>query len=334
MAPRLSEKPDHECAEPRAEPRAQLRIQQRRQRWGCGARRPSSLLLAALSSLLCSLPLAHAQADTLKTIAGRGSVTLAYRESSIPFSYLEAPGKPVGFGMDIAHRVVDEIRKATGKKDLRVNYQAVTSQNRVPLVANGTVDLECGSTTNNAARAKDVAFAVNHFYAASRLLVRKSQNVKQLADLNGKTVATTTGTTTFGQLRKLSLEKRLDLEVVPAKDHADGFLLLESGRAKAFAMDDVLLAGLLLNARTPAEFEIVGESLQIEAYACMLKKDDPAFKKLVDDTITGMMRSGEFEKLYRKWFLSPIPPRGRSLDLPMSERLKASLKSPSDQPTS
>jgi glutamate/aspartate transport system substrate-binding protein len=201
-------------------------------------------------------------------------------------------------------------------------------------VANGTVDLECGSTTNNAARAKEVSFAVNYFYAGSRLLVKKAAHIKGLADLAGKTVATTTGTTTFGQLRKVSLEKNLNLSVVPAKDHADGFLLLESGRAMAFAMDDILLAGLLLNAKNPADYEIVGEPLQVEAYACMLRKDDPAFKKLVDDTLLGMMKSGEFDKLYNKWFTMPIPPRARSLALPMSQRLRENLKSPSDQPAS
>ncbi|MEO0313703.1 MAG: hypothetical protein RI928_159, partial [Pseudomonadota bacterium] len=259
---------------------------------------------------------------------------LAYRESSVPFSYLDGPGKPIGFGVDIANKVAEAVRQATGKKDLRIEYQAVTSQNRVPLVANGSVDLECGSTTNNAARAKEVAFAVNYFYASSRLLVKKSSGIHKLGDLAGKAIATTTGTTTFGQLRKLSLEKNLNLSVVPAKDHADGFLLVESGRAQAFAMDDILLAGLMLNAKNPDDYAIVGEPLQVEAYACMVRKDDPAFKKLVDGTLTAMMKSGEFEKLYKKWFMSPIPPRQRSLALPLSDRLRENLKSPSDQPAS
>jgi len=230
--------------------------------------------------------------------------------------------------------VAEAIRQASGKKELRIEYQAVTSQNRVPLVANGSVDLECGSTTNNAARAKEVAFAVNYFYASSRLLVKKSSGIQKLGDLAGKAIATTTGTTTFGQLRKLSLERKLNLSVVPAKDHADGFLLLESGRAQAFAMDDILLAGLMLNAKNPDDYVIVGEPLQVEAYACMLRKDDPAFKKFVDGALTAMMKSGEFEKLYKKWFMSPIPPRQRSLALPISDRLRENLKSPTDQPAS
>ena len=280
------------------------------------------------------LPALSASADTLGKITERGSIVLAYRESSVPFSYLDGPGKPIGFGVDIANKVAEAIRQASGKKELRIEYQAVTSQNRVPLVANGSVDLECGSTTNNAARAKEVAFAVNYFYASSRLLVKKSSGIHKLGDLSGKAITTTTGTTTFGQLRKLSLERNLNLSVVPAKDHADGFLLLESGRAQAFAMDDILLAGLMLNAKNPDDYAIVGEPLQVEAYACMLRKDDPGFKKLVDGTLVAMMKSGEFEKLYKKWFMAPIPPRQRSLTLPISDRLREHLKSPSDQPAS
>jgi ABC-type amino acid transport substrate-binding protein len=292
----------------------------------------NSFLLRCLFVTL--LPVMSANADTLEKIAERGSIVLAYRESSVPFSYLEGPGKPIGFGVEVANKVAEAVRQATGKKDLRIEYQAVTSQNRVPLVANGSVDLECGSTTNNAARAKEVAFAVNYFYASSRLLVKKSTGIQKLGDLAGKAIATTTGTTTFGQLRKLSLERNLNLSVLPAKDHADGFLLLESGRAQAFAMDDILLAGLMLNAKNPEDFTIVGEPLQVEAYACMLRKNDPAFKKLVDTTLTSMMKSGEFEKLYKKWFMSPIPPRQRSLGLPISDRLRDQLKSPTDQPAS
>jgi glutamate/aspartate transport system substrate-binding protein len=288
------------------------------------------LLLA--SCLL--LPMLSVQADTLQAIAKRGSIVLAYRESSIPFSYLESPDKPIGFGVDIANKIAQAVSLKLGMKNLRVEYQAVTSQNRVPLVANGSVDLECGSTTNNAARAKEVAFALNYFYAGSRLLVKKSAHIQRLGDLAGKPIATTTGTTTFGALRKISLEKQLNLSVVPAKDHADGFLLLESDRAMAFAMDDVLLAGLLLNAKSPNDYAIVGEPLQMEAYACMLRKDDPAFKKLVDATLLGLMQSGEFAQLYKKWFESPIPPRSRSLALPMSERLKEALSTPTDLPAS
>ena len=292
-----------------------------------------SALCIGLSSVF-AVSANSVHADTLKKITDSGAITLAYRESSIPFSYLAGPGQPVGFGVEIANKVVEAIKQKIGKQDIKIIYQAVTSQNRIPLVANGTVDLECGSTTNNATRAKEVSFAVNYFYAESRLLTKKSDHIKRLGDLAGKAIATTTGTTTFGQLRKLSLEKNLNLSVVPAKDHADGFLLLESGRAQAFAMDDILLAGLMMNAKNPELYEIVGEPLQTEAYACMMRKDDPAFKKLVDETLSTMMKSGEFEKLYKKWFLSPIPPRAKALGLPMSQRLRENLKSPTDQPAS
>jgi ABC-type amino acid transport substrate-binding protein len=292
----------------------------------------SSLLIGLFFSLTVSAGSVHA--DTLKKITDSGTITLAYRESSIPFSYLAGPGQPIGFGVEIANKIVEAIKQKSGKQDIKIIYQAVTSQNRIPLVANGTVDLECGSTTNNAARAKEVSFAVNYFYAESRMLIKKSDQVKHLADLAGKAVATTTGTTTFGQLRKLSLEKNLNLSIVPAKDHADGFLLLQSGRAQAFAMDDILLAGLMMNAKNPELYAIVGEPLQTEAYACMLRKDDPVFKTLVDATLTGMMKSGEFEKLYKKWFIAPIPPRAQALGLPMSQRLRENLKSPTDQPAS
>ncbi len=294
----------------------------------------SSVISIALAGLCFSLISSSTQADTLKKISDSGSITLGYRESSIPFSYLAEPGKPIGFGVDIANKIVEAVRKKTGKKDIKVVFQAVTSQNRLPLVANGSVDLECGSTTNNATRAKEVSFAVNYFFAESRLLVKKSAHIKRLGDVANKAVATTTGTTSFGQLRKLSLEKNLNLSVVPAKDHADGFLLLESGRAQAFVMDDVLLAGLVMNAKNPADYEIVGEPLQTEAYACVLHKDDAAFKALVDETLVGLMKSGEFEKLYKKWFESPIPPNGKNLALPMSQRLKENKQSPSDQPAS
>ena len=294
----------------------------------------SSVISIALAGLCFSLISSSTQADTLKKISDSGSITLGYRESSIPFSYLAEPGKPIGFGVDIANKIVEAVRKKTGKKDIKVVFQAVTSQNRLPLVANGSVDLECGSTTNNASRAKEVSFAVNYFFAESRLLVKKSAHIKRLGDVANTAVATTTGTTSFGQLRKLSLEKNLNLSVVPAKDHADGFLLLESGRAQAFVMDDVLLAGLVMNAKNPADYEIVGEPLQTEAYACVLHKDDAAFKALVDETLVGLMKSGEFEKLYKKWFESPIPPNGKNLALPMSQRLKENKQSPSDQPAS
>jgi len=272
------------------------------------------------------------QADTLEKIAASGKITLAYRESSVPFSYLDGPSKPIGFAVDMSNAVADAVRKQLKKPDLQIEWQPVTSQNRIPLIMNGTVDLECGSTTNNTARGKDVAFAINHFYTGTRLLVKKGSGIKDYADLAGKNVATTTGTTNLQVLRKYSTEKNLNFNMLFGKDHADSFLLVESGRALAFGMDDILLFGLKANAKTPDEFEVVGESLQVEPYACMLRKDDAGFKQLVDGVIGGLMKSGEFDKLYTKWFMQPIPPRGVPLGLPMSPQLKDNLKALSDKP--
>lgn len=287
------------------------------------------LLLTAATLVTGS---ALVQADTLEKIAASGKITLAYRESSVPFSYLDGPSKPIGFAVDMSHAVAEAVRKQLKKPDLQIEWQPVTSQNRIPLIMNGTVDLECGSTTNNTARGKDVAFAINHFYTGTRLLVKKGSGIKDYADLAGKNVATTTGTTNLQVLRKYSTEKNLNFNMLFGKDHADSFLLVESGRALAFGMDDILLFGLKANAKNPDEFEVVGESLQVEPYACMLRKDDAGFKQLVDGVIGGLMKSGEFEKLYTKWFMQPIPPRGVPLGLPMSPQLKDNLKALSDKP--
>ncbi|WP_422097753.1 transporter substrate-binding domain-containing protein [Variovorax sp.] len=290
-----------------------------------------SALMAAAASVLLAATGAQA-ADTLAKIAESGKITLAYRESSVPFSYLDGPNKPIGFAVEMSNAVVEAVKKKLNKPNLQVQLMAVTSQNRIPLITNGTVDLECGSTTNNTARGKDVSFAVNHFYTGTRLLVKKSSKIKDYADLAKKTVASTTGTTNALVMRKYNTEKNLDMNIVLGKDHADAFLLVESDRAVAFAMDDILLFGLIANSKNPADYEVVGESLQVEPYACMLPKDDPAFKKLVDDTFIGMMKSGEFEKLYTKWFMSPIPPKNLPLNLPMSPQLKENLKEFSDKP--
>ena len=288
-----------------------------------------SVLMAAVA--LAAAATGAQAADTLAKIAASGKITLAYRESSVPFSYLDG-GKPIGFSVELSNAVVEAVKKKLNKPNLEVAMMAVTSQNRIPLLSNGTIDLECGSTTNNSARAKDVSFAINHFYTGTRLLVKKSSGIKDYADLAKKTVTSTTGTTNALVMRKYNAEKNLDMDIVLAKDHADAFLLVESGRAVAFAMDDILLYGLMANAKNPAEFEVVGEALQVEPYACMLAKDDTAFKKLVDDTFIGLMKSGEFEKMYTKWFLQPIPPKNVPLNLPMSPQLRENIKSPSDKP--
>jgi len=279
------------------------------------------------------VPAAMAQTPmTLDKVKSSGTITVAYRDSSIPFSYLDDKAQPVGFGWEICGRIVDEVKKATGQTNLKVQSQAVTSANRIPLLMNGTIDIECGSTTNNSERQKQVAFATNYFYTGTRFLVKAGTAVNSIDDLKGKTVVSTTGTTNYKIIRNLNEEKKLGIDLIGAKDHADSALLVQTGRAVAFAMDDILLYGLKASAANPAEFAVVGEAIQVEPYAIMLRKDDPAFKKLVDDTLAGLIKSGDFEKLYKKWFMSPIPPKGINLNAPMSRELQDNLKKLSDKP--
>ena len=283
-------------------------------------------------ALLLAASGAYAATDTLSKVAETGRLTLAYRESSVPFSYIAGPGKPVGFSVEIANAVAAEVKRTLNKPDIEVAWQAVTSANRIPLLTNGTIDLECGSTTNNSTRGKEVQFAINHFYTGTRLLTKKSSGIRNYADLAGKTVSTTTGTTNAQVMRKYNADKNLNMQLIFGKDHSDSMLLVEADRAVAFAMDDVLLFGLIATAKSPKDWAVVGDSLQVEPYACMLRKDDPKFKALVDKVIAGMMASGEFERQYNRWFMSPIPPNNINLQLPMSPQLKENLKVRSDKP--
>jgi glutamate/aspartate transport system substrate-binding protein len=287
------------------------------------------LLLAAAAG---AVPAQAQDAGTLKKVKESGSITLGIRESSYPLSYLDDRQQPVGYHIDVCNRIVDAVKVHLKLPALKVQHQAVTSQNRIPLVSNGTVDLECGSTTNNEARQKQVAFAPTTFVTNVRMAVKKASGITSLGQLGGKPVATTTGTTSVQLMRAHEKGKGLDFKEVYGKDHADAFLMLETERAVAFIMDDNLLAGLIATAKTPADYSIVGEVLSVEPIAIMLRKDDPAFKKLVDDTVTGLMKSGELEKLYARWFLSPIPPKNVNLNFPMSEQLKKLIKSPGDAP--
>ena len=290
----------------------------------------TSLLMTAV--LLATSLCATANAQTLKKVADANKITVSYREASVPFSYLIGSSKSVGFSVELTDAIVDDVRKKLNKPNLQVATMPVTSQNRIPLLVNGTYDIECGSTTNNSTRGKDVTFAINHFYTGTRLLTKKTSSVKNYADLAGKTVSSTTGTTNAQVIRKYSADKKLDMQIVLGKDHDDSLLLVENDRALAFAMDDILLFGLKANSKNPDALEVVGDSLQVEPYACMLRKDDPEFKKLVDGTLNRLIKSGEFTRLYTKWFMSPIPPKGVNLNLPMSEQLKANLKALSDMP--
>jgi len=287
---------------------------------------------ATLSLLVLAAPAFAQTASTLDKVKQSGAITLAYRESSIPFSYLDDKAQPVGFANEICLKIVDEVKKATGRADLKVNMQAVTSANRIPLLQNGTIDIECGSTTNNSERGKQVQFATNYFYTGTKFLVKTGTQVKSIDDLKGKTIVSTTGTTNYKILRNLNEEKKLGMELLGAKDHAESALMVQTGRAVAFGMDDILLYGLRASAQNPAELAVVGEAIQVEPYAIMLRLDDPAFKKLVDGTLAGLMKSGEFAKLYTKWFMSPIPPKGINLNAPMSPELVENLKALSDKP--
>ena len=293
-----------------------------------------SFALKSLPLLMLAAPLfAHAQAGgTLDKVKASGQITLAYRESSIPFSYLDDKAQPVGFAHEVCMKIVDDVKKATGRPDLKVNLQSVTSANRIPLLQNGTIDIECGSTTNNSDRAKQVQFATNYFYTGTRFLVKTGTQVKGIEDLKGKTVVSTTGTTNYKILRNLNEEKKLGMDLLAAKDHAESALMVETGRAVAFGMDDILLYGLRASSQNPASLAVVGDPIQVEPYAIMVRLDDPAFKKLVDGTLATMMKNGDFTKLYTKWFMSPIPPRGINLNAPMSKELKDNLQALSDKP--
>ncbi|MBP7079572.1 MAG: transporter substrate-binding domain-containing protein [Rhodocyclaceae bacterium] len=273
-----------------------------------------------------------ATAGTLEKVQESGSITMGIRESSKPLSYLDGDQKPIGYHIDICNGIVEAVKVKLKLKTLKVVHQPVTSQNRIPLVTNGTVDIECGSTTNNAARQNQVAFAPTTFVSNVRMAVKKSSGIKGLSQLSGKPVATTTGTTSVQLMRAHEKGQGLDFKEVYGKDHADAFLMLETDRAVAFVMDDNLLAGLIVGSKNPGEYEIVGEVLNVEPIAIMLRKDDPQFQGLVNAAVRDMIKSGEVDKLYKKWFMSPIPPKGENLNFPMSEKLKEALKSPNDNP--
>ncbi len=294
----------------------------------------NALALALGGALALTLAAtAHAQTgDTLKKIKDSGSVTMGVRESSGALAYTLGDGKYTGFHYDVCQKVLADIQKQLGLAKLDIKYQPVTSGNRVPLVQNGTVDIECGSTTNNATRAKDVAFAPTLYVEEIRTAVKANSGITSISQLAGKTLVTTTGTTSVQTLRKHQRANGIEFKEVFGKDHADSFLLLESGRADAFVMDGQILAGNISRAKNPADFKIVGEVLSVEPIAIMMRRDDPAFKKAVDDSVKAMVKSGEVAKLYDKWFLQPIPPTNTRVGLPLSEATKAAWANPNDKP--
>ncbi len=288
-------------------------------------------LTAALVACLAMPALSADPGGTLARIKQSGVISLGHRESSIPFSFYDNEQHVIGYSYDLQMMAVAAVKKELGLKDLQVKLTPVTSQNRIPLVQNGTIDLECGSTTNNLERQKQVSFSTTLFIIGTRLLVKKDSGIKDFPDLAGKNVVTTAGTTSERLLRKMNEDKKMGMNIISAKDHGESFLTLESGRAVAFMMDDALLAGEMAKARNPADWQIVGTPQSREAYGCMLPKDDAAFKKVVDGAISKALTSGEAEKLFKRWFQSPIPPKGLNLNLPLSDDMKALFKNPNDK---
>lgn len=274
---------------------------------------------------------AHAQeSGTLKKIKDSGTITLGVRDSSIPFSYLDDKQSYQGYSIDLCMKAVSAIQKHLGMTQLNVKMNPVTSATRIPLMANGTIDLECGSTTNNIERQKQVAFAPTTFVVGTRFLAKKASNVSSINDLKGKTVVSTAGTTSMKLITALNGEKNLGMNLLSAKDHAESFLMVETGRAVAFLMDDILLASLAASSKNPNDYTITKDIMEVEPYGIMMRRDDPAFKKVVDQAITEVFKSGEINKIYAKWFQSPIPPKGVNLNWPMSEQLKKVIAKPTD----
>jgi len=274
----------------------------------------------------------HAQelTGTLKKIKDTGTITLGVRDSSIPFSYLDDKQSYQGYSIDLCMKVVTAVQKQLGLTSLNVKMNPVTSATRIPLMANGTVDLECGSTTNNLERQKQVAFAPTTFVTANRLLAKKSSNINSLDDMKGKSLVSTSGTSNLKQVTSLNGERNLGMNIMAAKDHAEAFLMVETGRAVAFAMDDILLASLAASSKSPNDYAITKEALSVEPYGIMLRREDAQFKKAVDTAIENVMKSGEINKIYAKWFMSPIPPKNINLNVPMSDQLKMVIAKPTD----
>jgi len=294
-------------------------------------RRTRLAVSLALTALFAMPVLAQDLTGTLKKVKETGAITIGYRESSIPFSYLDDKQQPIGYAMDLCGKVVDAVKAELKMPNLKVNLAPVTSGNRIPQLQAGNIDLECGSTTNSVDRQKQVSFGPTYFVINVTAAVKKSSGIKQLADLNGKTISTTSGTTSVPLLKGYEKTKSADIKEIYGKDHAESFLLLSQDRTAAFVMDDILLAGQIANSSNPGDYMIIPESLRTEPYSMMLRKDDPQFKALVDKTITGVMKSGEINKIYAKWFTSPIPPKNINLNFPETPALKEAFANPNDK---
>ena len=287
-----------------------------------------------LATALCAGPAAAQElTGTLKNIKETGAITLGFRDSSIPFSYLDDNQKPVGYAMDICYKIVDAVKKELKLDKLEIKLNPVTSSTRIPLLANGTIDLECGSTTNNVERQKQIAYTNTHFLTASRYVTKKASKINSIDDLKGKSVVSTSGTTNIKQLTEANAARNLGINIIPAKEHAESFLMVETDRAVAAVLDDILLASFVAGSKDPDAYVISGDAFsKPEPYGIMMRKDDPAFKKVVDATTAALYQSADGPKLYDKWFMQKIPPKGLNLNTPIGAELKHSFSKPSDSP--
>ena len=289
---------------------------------------------AALATVLSASAVLPAQAQeslTLKKLKDTGSITLGHRESSIPFSYYNDQQQVIGYSQELMLKAVDGVKEQLKLAKLDTKLMPVTSANRITLVQNGTIDIECGSTTNNLERQKQVGFSTTIFVIGTKLMTKKDSGIKDFPDLVGKNVVTTAGTTSERLLRKMNEDKQMKMNIISAKDHGEAFLTLETGRAVAFMMDDALLYGEMAKAKKPGDWIVTGTAQSKEAYGCMVRKDDPEFKKVIDTALSKAMTSGEAEKIYAKWFMNPIPPKGLNLSMPLSDEMKALYKAPNDK---
>ena len=291
-----------------------------------------AVLIATLFAAGALAGAANAQqlTGTLKKIKDSGTITIGHRDTSIPFSYYDDKQQVVGYAVDICMGIVDAVKANLKMPKIDVKYNPVTSATRIPLMANGTIDLECGSTTNNLERQKQVAFTITHFVTANRYVAKKSSNIKTLNDLKGKTVVSTSGTTNIKWATEENTKRKLGMNIIAAKDHAEAFLTVDTGRAVAFFMDDILLYSLVANSKSPKDWVISADALTVEPYGIMLRRDDPDFKKVVDGAVRSLYKSGRINAIYEKWFLKPIPPKGVNLNVPMSAPFKKVVANPTD----
>jgi glutamate/aspartate transport system substrate-binding protein len=286
-------------------------------------------LIALLAALAVTLP-AMAQEGTLKKVKDSGSITIGHRDASLPFSYYDDRQQPIGYAMDLCMKIVDAVKAEMKMPKIDVKYQLVTSANRIPLMANGTIDLECGSTTNNIARQEQVWFTMTHFVTANRWVAKKSANLNRLADLRGKTIVSTAGTTNIKGMTEINAAQNLGMNIISANGHSEAFQMVETGRAVAFAMDDILLAGLVAQSRAPGDYAISAESTSVEPYGIMVRRGDKAFKAVADAAMSNVYHSGQINAIYSKWFEKPVPPKGVNLNLPMTAAFKKVVAKPTD----